>query len=325
MLYANLSMEDAVAQESSLISVNDFVDLRRCLSAARDGGQPWFVLGETFAQALAAVADADLAGLRKAASEATKLSAGVLRRYVVLLDRLRTIAEAEGMPRDALVSRVFNAAEVAARIYDLDRALGVKSLTELKAGEITLVQLRERLGVLSAAAEARQSKPVRPSPESSARGMAVLRARELKRGFMLHALNEHAAPIWGSGTTVKRRPTSRFFTSHQGFEILTPDAERRAGLEMFILDGHEESELRYLEGVFPAYLTLATFYPKFYFLFSPSTPDPSVARAVDLLALFGANSIGVLRVVPDGRVETRVEPTTRPLPDRTADYKVLSA
>ena len=60
-----------MAQESSLISVNDFVELRRSLSAARDGGQPWFVLGETFAQALAAVADADLAGLRKAASEAS--------------------------------------------------------------------------------------------------------------------------------------------------------------------------------------------------------------------------------------------------------------
>ena len=72
MLYANLSMEDAVAQESSLISANDFVDLRRGLSAARDGGQPWFVLGETFAKALAAGADADLAGLRKAASEALR-------------------------------------------------------------------------------------------------------------------------------------------------------------------------------------------------------------------------------------------------------------
>ncbi|MFX7844923.1 hypothetical protein ABTK14_21985, partial [Acinetobacter baumannii] len=77
--------------------------------------------------------------------KATRLSPGVLRRYVLLLDRLRSIAAIEGLERDALLSPVFNAAEVAVRIYDRNATAGISSLRELKAGEVTLVQLRDRL------------------------------------------------------------------------------------------------------------------------------------------------------------------------------------
>ena len=315
-----------MAAPISLTGSKDFEKVRDELSVARDGGQPWFVLGEIYSQALATASDADHPALRTAASEATRLSAGVLRRYVVLLDRLRAIAASEGLTRDAFVSRVFNAAEVAARIYDLDREKGMTALTDLKAGEVTLAQLRDRLTKIPIATEpAAEPEPKRPSPANLARGFAAIRSRELKTNFMLDALKARAAELWEPEVVLGRRPVTRFYTSHQGFEIIGAGApgRRLAGVELFILDGKDESELRYFEGVFPSYLVLATFYPRFHFAFSPSTPEPSVARAVELLGLFGAASIGIMRVTSIGEVDILVEPTGPPTPDRTASYDVL--
>jgi hypothetical protein len=308
------------------------------MSAARDGGQPWSVLGDMFAKALATATDADLVDLRTAASEATRLSRGVLRRYVVLLDRLRAIAATHGLARDELVSRVFNAAEVAARIYDLDPGQGMTALRDLKAGAVTLSELRRRLADLPPPAVPQPVDPEpeqdRPTAELVPRGIAVIRSRELKASFMREALAPWAEGRWGIGSSLRRRAAgTRYYTSHQGFEIVSGDyagqlradfaARPWAGVELFILDGREESELRYFEQVFPSYLVLATFYPAFFFAYSPSTPDGSVARAVELLGLFGAGSVGVIRVTAVGTVETLVEPDGPPVPDRTARYDVL--
>ena len=318
-----------MTEPAALTSGKDFEDLRREMSAARDGGQPWFVLGDIFSRALATASDADLPALRTAAAEATRLSPGVLRRYVVLLDRLRAIAASEGLARDALISRVFNAAEVAARIHDLDPQRGMTALLELKAGAVTLDQLRKRLTELPAPELEPFEEPPkeeRPSKRSVARGLAAIRSRELKAAFMLKALEPWAGERWGEGASLRRRPATRFYTAHQGFEILGkagPD-RRLAGVELFILDGREESELRYFEGVFQAYLVLATFYPRFFFAFSPSTPDASVARAAALLGAFGAASVGVARVTAQGAVETVVEPSGPPAPDRTGRFDALT-
>ena len=299
------------------------------MAAARDGGQPWFVLGDLFAKALATAADADLVALRTAASEAARLSPGVLRPYVVLLDRLRTIAETHGLARDELVSRVFNAAEVAARIYELDAEQGMTALGDLKAGAVTLAELRRRLAELPPPVELQpvdtEPKEERRTAKSAARGLAVVRSRELKAAFMRKALAPWAEGRWGPGSSLRRRPPTRHYTSHQGFEIVgagAPDRPR-AGGELFILDGREESELGYFERVFPSYLVLATFYPAFFFAFSPSTPDASVTRAVELPGLFGAGSIGVVRVTAAGTVETLLEPDGPPVPDRIGRFDVL--
>lgn len=306
-----------------------FEEVSNDLSAARDGRQPWFVLGEIFAKALATAADADLADLRTAAAAAARLSPGVLRRYVVLLERLRAIAETRGLPRDALVSEVFNGAEVAARIYDLDPERGMAALQDLKDGTVTLAGLRERLAELSASAALEPFEPEpreeRRTTKSVARGLAVIRSRELKAAFMRKALAPWAEGRWGPGSSLRRRPPTRHYTSHQGFEVVGADApdRPRAGGELFILDGREENELGYFERVFPSYLVLATFYPAFFFAFSPSTPEASVTRAVELPGLFGAGSVGVVRVTAAGTVENLVEPDGPPVPDRIGRFDVL--
>lgn len=325
-------------EAASLTSGKRFENFRREMSAAREGGQPWFALGDMFAKALATAADADLVDLRTAASEATRLSGGVLRRYVVLLDRLRAIAAVHGLARDELVSRVFNAAEVAARIYDLDPEEGLVALKDLKAGAATLSELRRRLADLPPPAVLQPVDPdpkqERPTTKSAARGLAVIRSRELKAGFMRGALAPWAEGRWGIGSALRRRAAgARYYTSHQGFEIVSGDYAGRlpadfaarpwAGGELFILDGREESELRYFERAFPSYLVLATFYPAFFFAFSPSTPDSSVGRAVELLGLFGAGSVGIVRVTAAGTVVTLVEPDGPPVPDRTGRFEVL--
>lgn len=305
-----------------------FEEFREELAAARDGGQPWFALGELYSQALATAADADLPALRTAASEASRLSGGVLRRYVVLLERLRAIAASEGLGRDALLSRVFNAAEVAARIYDLDPKKGMAALLDLKAGAVTLEALRDRLSKIPVGTEpTKEPAPRRmdPLPQSLARGFSAVRSRELKASFMLQALEARAADLWEPGVSLRRRPVTRFYTSHQGFEILASGApgRRLGGVELFILDGQEDVELRHFEGLFPSYLVLATFYPRFDLAFSPSTSDASLARAVDLLGSFGAPSVGVMRVTSGGAVDVLIEPKGPPMPDRSARYHVL--
>lgn len=315
-----------MAAPKPLTTGKNLEKFREQLSAAREGGQPWFVLGEIYAQALATAADADLSALRTAAAEASRLSVGVLRRYVVLLQRLRAIAASEGLARDALVSRVFNAAEVAARIYDLDPEKGMTALTDLKAGAATLQELRGRLAELPPALEeTRPEREERPTRRSVERGVAVIRARELKAKFMLGALERRMADLWAPEARLRRRPATLFYTSHQGFEIIGGGSSDRpmAGIELFILDGEAGAELRYFEGVFASYLVLATFYPKFCFAFSPSTPDDSVARAAELLALFGAASIGVVKVTSQGDIQKVLEPKGSPVPDRTGAYDIL--
>ncbi|MGT2503152.1 hypothetical protein ACVOMS_25015 [Bradyrhizobium guangxiense] len=299
------------------------------MAAARDGGQPWFVLGDLFAKALATAADADLVALRTAASEAARLSPGVLRRYVVLLDRLRTIAETHGLARDE--TRFPGVQRGGGRGEDLR--------TRCRAGDDGPggPQGRGRHLGRTPPTACRTSPPVELQPvdtepkeerrtaKSAARGLAVVRSREPQS--RLHAQGARAL---GRGTLGSRKlappaPPTRHYTSHQGFEIVgagAPDRPR-AGGELFILDGREESELGYFERVFPSYLVLATFYPAFFFAFSPSTPDASVTRAVELPGLFGAGSIGVVRVTAAGTVETLLEPDGPPVPDRIGRFDVL--
>lgn len=284
------------------------------------------MLGEIYSQALATAPDANVSVLRATAAEASRLSLGVLRRYVVLLERLRAIATSNGLTRDALISRVFNAAEVGARIYDLDPRAGMTALTDLRAGAVTLQELRKRLAELPPPLEEvspeREEKPTRRSAE---RGFAAIRRRKLKAGFMLEALERRKADLWAPQAKLWRRPWSRFYPSQQGFEVIVEDQSDRplSGIDLLILDGEESAELRHFEGAFPSYLVLATFYPKFWFAFSPSTPDALVTRTVQLLTLFGAESIGIVKVTREGEIEMALCPMGHPVPDRTAAYNVL--
>jgi hypothetical protein len=313
--------------ESRLISGESVKTARSALAVAKDGGQPWFVIGSIYAEALRNIREQDHRELRDVAAKATRLSPGVLRRYVLLLERLRSIAAVEGLERDALLSPVFNAAEVAVRIYDRNASTGISSLRELKAGEVTLVQLRDRLSTvpveMTAPADAPDALQSETRMERNERiGRAFFQERGVKVAFMLQALRETSPSLWPEAGNIQRRPQSRFFTGHQGFEVVGKDPEKAivAGIEMLIRDRDRVEDL---EREMPSYLTLATFYDRFYFAFSPGTPASYVSHAAELLEAFNAGSIGILVVSSDGAVMAKREPRTGPIPSRVGDYALL--
>jgi hypothetical protein len=80
-----------------------------------------------------AAADGDIAADMKAAAEdGTGLSGQILGRYVSLLSRIKRIAAEEGVAVESLLSPVFNAQEVAARLYDRAPGIGIESLLDIE-------------------------------------------------------------------------------------------------------------------------------------------------------------------------------------------------
>ena len=313
--------------ESGLTRLESGKGAASALAAAKNGGQPWFVIGSIFADALRNNREQDHREVREAAAEATRLSPGVLRRYALLLDRLRSIAAIEGLDQDALLSPVFNAAEVAVRIYDRNAAAGISALRELKAGDVTLVQLRDRLTKVPVELTGPSDAP--DAVEGEARmqrneriGGAVIKERFVKIAFMLQALRGSRPSLWPEAEKIRRRPQSPFFTGHQGFEVVGKDPEKAifAGIEMLILD---RDGIDYLERALPSYLTLATFYDRFYFAFSPGTPVGHVSHAAELLEAFDAGSTGILIVSSEGAVTAMTKPRSGPVPSRVGNYALL--
>lgn len=314
--------------ETALKNAESLAEFRRAISAAKNGGQPWFVIAALLSGTLRETRERDHAELRAEAAAATRLSPGVLRRYVLLLDRLRNIAELQGLEREAFLSPVFNAAEVAVRIYDRNAEEGLTALRELKAGDVTLVQLRERLSKvpveLEGPAEADEKFGREMQMERNDRiGRSVVQERHLKVSFMHQALEADRPTRWPNTAKIRRRPRSPFFTGHQGFEVVEDDPKGSVicGIEMFVLD-RDRSD--YFDGVFAANLTLATFYDRFYFVFSPGTPAGYVSHAADLLRKFGAASVGILVVSETGAVGEMVKPQTSPVPNRVESYALMA-
>jgi hypothetical protein len=294
---------------------------------ARRGGQPWFVAARLLRDTLARAPDESAASrIRSQAAEATRLSPGVLRRYVALLDRLDGIATIEGFDMNAIVSPVFNAAEVAVRIYDRNPEEGVKALLELKAGDATLVQLRERLTKVPVwlPDTDERTAAVRQRRKNESAAKAFFERLAVRIAFMSQALER--SPLMPSGGRLVRRRSTSLFSSREGsLEIVTESADGaevtiHAGAELLV---YERGEVRSFERAFPALALLATFYPRFHLVFSPGTPVDYVEAAQRLIALFGTASIGIAKVNIDGDLQRILEPTGPPQPDRTVKFTAL--
>lgn len=304
--------------------VNDETERRFAarMREAREGGQPWFVLGTLLKESLDAAADdAAVARIRLSGAEAAQLSSGVLRRFVSLLDRLQAIALIEGLDVEALTSPVFNAAEVAVRIYDRNPEVGLQAIRDLKAGQTTLVKLRELLSTVPAKVAARNAR------QAEEGGRPAKTAGELftERLYARHASMEDAigrTPMVPPGAmTSKRRSTSFVRTGSGSLEIVTSvsNLERKvhAAAELLV---YENDEVSSFERHFPAFALLATLYPAFYLVFSPVTPPQYLEAALRLVDQFDIRSIGIWRTTDGGEVERLLDPSGPPEPNRMDRY-----
>lgn len=300
------------------------------LRAARDGGQPWFVKAGLLQAALdRAPDDSAAARIRSVASDATKLSAGVLRRYVSLLGRLREIAEAENVEAQSITSQGFNASEIAVRIHDRNPDEGMRALLELKAGETTLIELRDRLASVPVwtPEPAEVVDASRRKRASALRAAAVFERIAVRTAFMSQAV-ERSALVPSNGRLRKRRSTPLFSSREGSVEIVTESSDRMSvtlhgGAELMGFEPETGDDVRDFARQFPSIVLLSSFYPRFHLCFSSRTPPSFVDAAQRAIDLFGTHWIGVAFVTAGGDVEVVLAPRGLPVPDRTDRYSTL--
>jgi hypothetical protein len=283
----------------------------REMREVRDAGGPWFKIAERLGDEFDSAVDGDVAADMKAAAEdGTGLSGQILGRYVSLLGRIRRIATEEGVAVESLLSPVFNAQEVAARLYDRAPEIGIESLLDLAAGSVTLAVLRKRL-------EDAPSGAVR-SPESAR--AAVARAKAENTALLERALKASAPALWGRGSRIRQRPRLTVVGS-AGYEVVGTESSMIAGIDILDIDVRMNDD-RFSRNLFPSVL-LSTFYPRFY-LGAVSAPDRSaVMRTMDAVEWLGLEAVGVLEIRSDESVVELRAPRGGPVPDRTAKYNEL--
>jgi hypothetical protein len=304
-----------------MVNVSQSQDLERELESALPGRRPWFEIAAILSDWLDRAPDRSAAArIRERAAEATELSQGVLRRYVSVLSKLRAVARSEGIDLADLVSADFNPSEVAVRIHDRNADEGLKALRDLKAGNATLSDLRERLA----------SVPVDVPDDGAAPGSewlykdsSLTRLRTI-HAFMEQSLRRHSPLLAEPSAVVRARPPLGFAAGgHGSLEIATKVTipyRVVAGVELLV---YENGPVRAVERDFPAFALLATLYPRFDLVFSPGTDEGFVDATRALIDVFQTRSIGMLRVTPDGSLETIVEPSGPPTPDRRSAYESL--
>ena len=278
---------------------------------ARSAGEPWFRIAERLGDAFDAAGDGDIvADMKAAAEDGTGLSGQILGRYVSLLSRMKRIASEEGVAVESLLSPVFNAQEVAARLYERAPGIGLESLLDLAAGSVTLAILRKRL-------EDAPSGALR-TPESAR--AAVARAKAENTELVERALKDSAPKLWGVGARIRQRPRLAVVSS-VGYEVVGKGNSIIAGVDLLDIDVRMNDD-RFSRNLFPS-LLLSTFYPRFY-VGCVSAPDRSaVIRALDAVEWLGLDGVGVLEIRSNGSVVELKASAGGPVPDRTAKYKEL--
>ena len=280
---------------------------RQALTDAKRTGRPWFELAELLARGFGEATDGvELQDLQAAAVDAAGYSAGLLKRYVTLLERLTAIAAAAGVPRESIMSPVFNSAEVAARIYDKNPAEGLESLRRLALGELTLQEVRDRL-VQAAAAPLKTAGLSDTLVRRAQRERSLLDFMEIKLPL--------ARKLWGPDVTVVRDGW-HFIRQHEF--VVKRKGKPVAGVAVYDADSIKFDI--HIDFQFPYSLLAASFFKTFYVAFSPSSSPRQIERMIGILDFMKAGSIGVFQMHEDGRIEVFRQPKGRPQPDRTSQY-----
>jgi hypothetical protein len=285
--------------------------LQARLEAAKSAKAPWFETARILVAALDAARDeSEGDALRAAAGRATGLSPQMLKRYVALLERMRTIAAEMGLSPDDLLSPVFNAQETAARIYARSPGEGADVMRRLAAGDITLARVREL-----------QSRLAGPGAAHMSSRSAVRHARTVNAGLVERAFKDSLVELWGAGARLGRRPRLRYLGGSAGYEVVGGDGSVVAGIDVMFPDARLNRD--YVEDNVGSSLLLSTFFAEFFLAFPPDADPDAISRTVELLEWFGCGWIGLTTCDGDGRLVVTRKPSGRPVPDRTARFDAL--
>jgi hypothetical protein len=278
---------------------------------ARRAREPWFVMAGRIE---AALAEGTAIGygedvIKNVVVETSKLSWGVVTRYLSTIRRVKAAAAAAGLETEALLSPGFNGVEAAVRLYDRSASEGLDALVGLREGRLSAGDVSDKLAL-------RDLKET-----ESSRGMR-LRRRGTAIDGVEKALAKESGRLFPKDSTVKRRPALRYFR-RVGMEVRREDGTCVCGLDIMASDaGTAADELD--EGLSKVVL-LSTYFPRFFLVFSADYPAAAVDEAMGALDLIGVRWLGVMKVTPEGTVETLRKPVGAPAPDRSAEYERLRA
>lgn len=226
-------------------------------------------------------------------------------RYVALYNRITAIA-GSSLEIASLLPPTFTGGEIAVRLYDRNQEKGLQALRNLRQRRTTIGKLRDDL-----------SKE--PLPEKrELRGSWNERAKVIANAEIL--LSRKAART--GNTVVRRQPLPHF--SRTGFEVLSKEGRRLAGIDLYLPDLTQNLTQDPLEPIAKSVL-LSLYFPRFHLMFAHGFSEEDLARAEALLNAFDAGSIGMIVMPNDNSIAEH-----RPASPRdshlaqSADYEVLA-
>jgi hypothetical protein len=275
------------------------IELTEGLRAARQQGLPWHHLGRLLQKRF----EGSENWIRRTeiwaeAGEAAGLAPLVLKRFLVLMNKLDRVSDQTGIPPADLVSPSYGAVELALRLYDRDAGLGLYALSELRERRMTIEGLQKILS---------------ETPAGSADPSAVSRSVSLReRGILMRlcedALSEQAGATFGAGSTIVRRPILKYFR-RVGFEILA-GSRILGGADLHL---PEASEGKDSPEELAQSLLLACYLPTFHLVFAPGVAASTVEAAEQALDALHMTSVGIIIVDDGGAVKTTRSATPNPV------------
>jgi DNA-binding transcriptional MerR regulator len=267
------------------------VELMEGLREARREGLPWHTVGRLLQKRFERSENwGRRTDIWDEAGGAAGLAPVVLKRFLVIMNKLDRVSVETGIPPAALVSPSYGAVELALRLYDRDAGLGLHALSELRERRMTIEGLQKILS---------------ETPAGSANPSAVSRSVSLRERATLvkhceDALSQNTGFMFGPGTTIVRRPILKHFR-RIGFEIL--DGSRiLGGADLHLLEtaeGLKDSP----EGLAQS-LLLAHYLPIFYLAFAPGVAAGTVESAEQALDALGMAWVGIITIDASGAVKT---------------------
>lgn len=283
------------------------IRLTESLRAARQDGLPWHHLGRLLQERFEGSQNW---GRRTeawdTAGEAAGLAPVVLKRFLVLMNRLDKVSHDAGVPVADLVSSSYGAVELALRLYDRDPRSGLDALADLRERRTTIEALQKKLSQTPAGAA--DPSAVSRSVSLRERGILVQRCED--------ALAQYAGRLFGAGSTIVRRPVLRHFR-RIGFEIHSR-GRILGGADLYLAeasDGSKDSS----EGLAQS-LLLAGYLPSYYLVFAPGVSAATVAASEQVLDLLDMPRVGIITIDETGHTK-KLRPAKPNASSRLASYE----
>lgn len=265
-------------------------ELMERLRKARQEGQPWHVIAGLLHDHFATMPPKQVRRIvYESAASATELAVVMLQRYVKVFEKLQPIALESGYPVSDLVSSSFSAVEKAIRLYERDILAGLEALAGLRARKLTIESLREKLDATQKGSG--YPNVIRRQMALSRRGSVIDRCED--------ALRAEARRLFGSGTTVKRRPSLRYFRP-VGYDMSAADGRILGGCDLYFGPIANEDPIADLARS----LLLARYLSVFYIVLAPDAGAPVLNDVRNALEVLDMPHVGLITVDEDGRANT---------------------